>query len=194
MKRTLILLLSLLSVFLFSQEKNDKRFFSAEYILKNTQDTIRAKVRNVGLFTNKKYYVATIMFKMKMKSSDGSEIWVKPNDVAYIKITDENNMSHRYFASSERLSQEKGLIEILYEGKNISWYRGYHNPTLGTQMLIMGYLTDSNKNILHQGLFDDLKNRFKKIFKDFPDVEAKAKEAKTEKDYVDVIKFYDSKL
>ncbi len=193
MKTKFVLLFSLLSVFLFSQKKDDKGFFPVEYILKTSQDTVRAKVRNIGKFTNKKYYFATVMFKMKMKDSEGNEIWVQPNDVKYIKITDENNIIHEYFASSERLPKEEGLIEILYEGKNINWYKDYHNPTLRMQIDIKGYITDHNKNILYHGFFDDLKNKFKIIFKDDPDLASKAKTAKTEKDYVEVLRLYDSK-
>ncbi|WP_445432746.1 hypothetical protein [Chryseobacterium indoltheticum] len=193
MKIKFIVLFSLLSAFLFSQQKDDKNFFPVEYILKNSQDTIKAKVRNVGKFSNKKYYFATIMFKMKMRDSDGNESWVQPDDIKYIKITDENNLKHEYFASSERLPKEQGLIEVLYEGKNINWYKDYHNPTLVMQLQIKGYITDNNKNILYWGFFDDLKRKFKIIFKDYPDLQLRLKSANTEEDFVRLLRLYDAK-
>ena len=193
MKTKFILLFSLLSAFLFSQQKDDKNFFPVEYILKSSQDTIKAKVRNVGKFSNKKYYFATIMFKMKMRDSDGNESWVQPDDIKYIKITDENNLKHEYFASSERLPKEQGLIEVLYEGKNINWYKDYHNPTLAMQLQIKGYITDNNKNILYWGFFDDLKRKFKIIFKDYPDLQLRLKSANTEEDFVRLLRLYDAK-
>jgi len=92
MKAKIILLFSLLSILIFCQEKEIKGFFPAQYILKSSNDTIKAKVRNVGKFTNKKYYFATVLFKMKMKDEQGNETWIEPNDLKYIKITDENNL------------------------------------------------------------------------------------------------------
>ncbi|MCJ8155305.1 hypothetical protein MKJ01_16185 [Chryseobacterium sp. SSA4.19] len=130
-----------------------KGFFPAEYVLKNSSDTIKAQVRNTGRFTNKKYYFATILFKMKMRDEIGNETWIEPDDVEYIKITDENHIKHEYFSSSERLPREKGLIEIMYEGRNINWYKDYYNPTLLMQLEIKGYIVDKEKNILYSGFF-----------------------------------------
>jgi hypothetical protein len=108
--------------------------------LKNSNDTIKAQVRNVGRFTNRKYYFVTVLFKMKMKDDSGNETWVEPDDVEYIKITDENHIKHEYFSSSKRLPRKQGLIEIMYEGKNINWYKDYYNPTLRMQLEIKVYL------------------------------------------------------
>ncbi|ASW73076.2 hypothetical protein IQ37_14680 [Chryseobacterium piperi] len=195
MKTRFIILFSLFSIGLyFSQEKEDKRFFPVEYILKNSNDTIKGKIRNTGYFTNKKYYFATIMFKMKMRSGNGEETWVQPNDVKYIKITDENNIKHEYFASTEKLPKDEGLIEIMYEGKHINWYKGYRNPVLGTQLEIRGYITDKDKNLLYSGFFYDFKGKFKKMLKDDLDLEAKLKAAKTDEEYVEVFRLYDAKI
>jgi len=194
MKIKFIIIFSLISLVLFGQEQTDKGFFPAEYVLKNTQDTIQAKVRNIGKFSNKKYYFATVMFKMKMKDSAGNEIWIQPNDVNYIKITDENHIKHEYFASSERLPKEKGLIEIMYEGRNINWYKDYNNPALMVQLEIKGYITDHNKNILYYGFFDDLKRKFKIIFKDHPDLVLRLKSAVTDDDFVKLLQLYDHRI
>lgn len=115
MKKLIFLLSFFCFNFIFSQEI--KGFFPAEYILKNSNDTIKAQVRNVGRFTNRKYYFATVLFKMKMKDDNGNETWVEPDDVEYIKITDENHIKHEYFSSSERLPREQGLIELCMKGK-----------------------------------------------------------------------------
>ncbi|MBK1897231.1 hypothetical protein [Chryseobacterium paridis] len=194
MRTKFILLFSLFSIIIFSQEKENKGFFPVEYILKSSSDTIKAEVRNVGKFTNKKYYFATILFKMKMKDGQGNETWVEPGDLKYIKITDENNIGHEYFASSERLPQEEGLIEVIYEGKNINWYKGYHNPLLRAQLDIKGYITDKDKKLLYSGFFNDFKGRMKRLLKDYPDLEEKFKKAKTEEEYVDIFRLYDAKI
>lgn len=194
MKTKLVLLFSLFSIVIFSQEIKDKGFFPVEYILKGSNDTIKAKIRNVGKFSNKKYYFATIVFKMKMKDDKGNETWIEPNDVKYIKITDENNAKHEYFESVERLPEEKGLIEIMYEGKNIKWYKGYYNPILRAQLEIKGYILDKDKNVLYSGFFNDFKSRMKKVFKDYPELQDQLKAAKTEEEYIQVFRLYDTKI
>lgn len=193
MKTKFIIFFSLFSIALFSQDKEDKGYFPTEYILKNSNDTIKAKVRNVGRFTNKKYYFATILFKMKMRDSNGNESWIEPNDIKYIKITDENNIKHEYFGSVEKLPKEEGLLEIMFEGQNINWYKDYHNPTLRLQLEIKGYIIDKNKNILYRGFFNDSKGGFKKIFKNYPDLEERLKSAKTDEDYIELLRLYDAK-
>lgn len=193
MKTKFIIFFSLFSIALFSQDKEDKGYFPTEYILKNSNDTIKEKVRNVGRFTNKKYYFATILFKMKMRDSKGNESWIEPNDLKYIKITDENNIKHEYFGSAEKLPKEEGLLEIMFEGQNINWYKDYYNPTLRFQLEIKGYIIDKNKNILYRGFFNDSKGGFKKIFKNYPDLEERLKSAKTDEDYIELLRLYDAK-
>lgn len=192
MKRIVSLLIFFTFSFLFSQD--DKNFFPTEYVLKNSNDTIKAKVRNVGKFSNKKYYFATVLFKMKMKDATGNETWIEPDQLKYIKITDENNITHEYFSSVDRLPKEKGLIEIMYDGKNIKWYKDYHNPTLRMQLEIMGYIVDNNKNILYSGYFNDVSRKFKTLFAAYPDLVEKAKAAKTEQDYVGLLRIYDDRI
>ncbi|MDV7698781.1 hypothetical protein N6B72_17785 [Chryseobacterium soli] len=194
MRNTFILFFSLLSIVLFSQDKEEKGYFPATYVVKNSNDTIQAKVRNVGKFTNKKYYFATILFKMKMRDKNGTETWVEPNDVKYIKITDENNIPHEYFASADRLPKEEGLLEIMYEGKNINWYKDYHNAVLDTNLKIRGYIVDNKKSIIYKGFFDNSKGNLKKLFKNYPDLEEKLKSTKTEEDYIELLRLYDAKI
>jgi hypothetical protein len=56
-----------------SQQKDDKRYFPVKYVLKTSNDTITTRIRNVGKFSNTKYYFATILFKMKMRDANGAE-------------------------------------------------------------------------------------------------------------------------
>ncbi|UWX61192.1 hypothetical protein N0B40_02710 [Chryseobacterium oranimense] len=193
MKAKIILLFSLFSILIFSQEKENKGFFPAEYVLKSSNDTIKAKVRNIGKFTNKKYYFATVLFKMKMKDEQGNETWIEPNDLKYIKITDENTLKHEYFSSSDRLPVERGLIEIMYEGRNVMWYKDYRNRALDMNLQIRGIIVDKNKKIIYDGFFYDAKGKFKKIFSGYPDLEEKLKSAKEEKDYIELLRLYDTK-
>lgn len=179
----------------FSQEKENKRYFPAEYVLKSAGDTIKAKVRNTGMYTNKKYSFATILFKMKMMDENGNTTWVPIDKVRYIKIVDENKLPHEYFASTDKFIQEKGLVEVVYEGKTINWYKAFDNSILSPGVQIIYYLVDKNKNILYQEKpFSDFRNNLKKLFKDRPDLQEKLKSAKTEKEHAELLQLYDEAL
>lgn len=194
MKKTAFLLLFICVGLLFSQQKDDKRYFPAEYTLKTSGDTIRTRIRNVGKFSNTKYYIATIMFKMKMRDDNGVETWVEPKDVEYIKITDENNISHEYYASVGRMEIKGGLIEILYEGKNMNWYRFY---PYGTGIITKAdfLVDDKNAKIINEsGFFNPgLKNSLKTRFAAYPDLMALVNSWKTDDDLLKILQLYDKK-
>ncbi|MCF2218501.1 hypothetical protein H9Q08_04205 [Chryseobacterium sp. PS-8] len=195
MKKIIFLLLFVCFSFSFSQNKDDKRYFPVEYILKTSSDTIKTKIRNVGKFSNTKYYVATVLFKMKMRDSSGSETWVEPKDVEYIKITDENNTIHEYYASAGKMVFDNGFVEILYEGKNMNWYRFFSHGGLkfvGTDFLIDG----RNRKIINEsGFFNpSLKNSLKVRFAAYPDLLAMIDSWKTDDDLLKILQLYDKKV
>lgn len=195
MKKIFFLLGIFCFTLLFSQEKENKRYFPAEYVLKTSGDTIKAKVRNMGLYTNTKYSFATILFKMKMMDGKGATNWVPINDVRYIKIVDENQHKHEYFASTDKFLKEKGLVEVLYEGKNINWYKAFNNSILTPNVQFLNYLVDKDKNVLYQeGPLDDFKRNLKKLFKDDSDLKEKLKQVNTEEDYIKILRLYDAKV
>lgn len=173
-----------------------ERMFPVEYVLKSTNDTIKTKIRNTGYYSNKKYHFATIMFKMLMVDEKGNKNWVEPKDVKFIKITDPENITHTYYASSDKLGVERGLVEVLYEGNKISWYRGFSNSTLSisSQLKVFGYVLDSSRKIINIGLFDDSKKFIKnKIINTDPDLLAMWKSAKTDADFAKILEIYDRK-
>ncbi len=195
MKKIIFLLLFVCFSFSFSQNKDDKRYFPVEYILKTSSDTIKTKIRNVGKFSNTKYYVATVLLKMKMRDSSGSETWVEPKDVEYIKITDENNTTHEYYASAGKMVFDNGFVEILYEGKNMNWYRFFPHGGLkfvGTDFLIDG----RNRKIINEsGFFNpSLKNSLKVRFAAYPDLLAMIDSWKTDDDLLKILELYDKKV
>ncbi|WP_276964572.1 hypothetical protein, partial [Chryseobacterium sp.] len=145
--------------------------------------------------TNKKYSFATVLFKMKMMDEKGNTTWVPINEVRYIKILDENQQKHEYFASTDKFLKEKGLVEVVYEGKNINWYKAFNNSILSPGIQILNYLVDKDKNILYEeSLLDNFSRNLKKLFKDDLDLTEKLKQAKTEKDYLELLQLYDTKL
>jgi len=195
MKKTLFLITFFFGLtVLFSQQKDDKRYFPVEYVLKASNDTIKARVRNVGKFSNTKYHFATILFKMKMRDANGTEIWVEPKDIEYIKITDENNIHHEYYDSAGKIVIHNGLIEILHEGENMNWYRFYAYGTgriTKTDFLIDG----KNKKIINEsGFFNpSLKNSLKVRFAAYPDLLALIDSWKTDEDLLKILQLYDKK-
>lgn len=195
MKKIFFLLGIFCFTIFFSQEKENKRYFPTEYVLKTSGDTIKAKVRNTGLYTNTKYSFATILFKMKMMDEKGATKWVPINHVRYIKIVDENQHKHEYFASTDKFLKEEGLVEVLYEGKNINWYKAFNNSILTPNVQFLNYLVDKDKNVLYkEGPLDDFKRNLKKLFKDDSDLEGKLKQANTEEDYIKILSLYDTKI
>ena len=197
MKKIIFLLGIFYYTILFSQEKENKRYFPAEYVLKTSGDTIKAKVRNTGLYTNTKYSFATILFKMKMMDEKGATNWVPINEVKYIKILDENRNKHEYFASTDKFLKEKGLVEVLYEGKNINWYKAFNNSILSPKVQFIKYLVDKDKNILYEykeGPFDDFRQNLKKLFKNDSDFTEKLKQAKSEKECIKLLQLWDAKF
>ncbi|WP_343686463.1 hypothetical protein [Chryseobacterium gleum] len=197
MKKIIFLLGIFCYTILFSQEKENKRYFPAEYVLKTSGDTIKAKVRNTGLYTNTKYSFATILFKMKMMDEKGATNWVPINEVKYIKILDENRNKHEYFASTDKFLKEKGLVEVLYEGKNINWYKAFNNSILTPKVQFIKYLVDKDKNILYEykeGPFDDFRQNLKKLFKNDSDFTEKLKQANSEKECIKLLQLWDAKF
>ncbi|MDN3692228.1 hypothetical protein QWZ06_08110 [Chryseobacterium tructae] len=197
MKKIFFLLGIFCFTLLFSQEKENKRYFPAEYVLKTSGDTLKAKVRNTGLYTNTKYSFATILFKMKMMDEKGATNWVFINEVRYIKILDENQNKHEYFASTDKFHKEKGLVEVLYEGKNINWYKAFNNSILTPKVQFIKYLVDKDKNILYEykeDPFDDFRQSLKKLFKNDSDFTEKLKQAKSEKECIQLLQLWDAKF
>ncbi|THV56323.1 hypothetical protein [Chryseobacterium candidae] len=108
---------------------------------------------------------------------------------------DENQQKHEYFASTDKFLKEKGLVEVVYEGKNINWYKAFNNSILSPGIQILNYLVDKDKNILYEeSLLDNFSRNLKKLFKDDLDLTEKLKQAKTEKDYLELLQLYDTKL
>ncbi|MDM1555956.1 MULTISPECIES: hypothetical protein [Chryseobacterium] len=194
MNKVIFLLAISCFTFFFSQEKENKRYFPVEYVIKSSGDTLKAKVRNMGIYSNEKYSFATILFKMKMMDEKGSTTWVPINEVRYIAILDEHQHKHEYFASTDKFLKEKGLVEVLYEGKNIKWYKGFNNSILTPNVQFLNYLVDKDKNILYkEGPLDDFRRNLKKLFKEDPDLEEKLRQTNTEKDYIKLLELYDTK-
>ncbi|MGG7468901.1 hypothetical protein ACVVIH_08115 [Chryseobacterium arthrosphaerae] len=189
MKKIILLLIFFCFTFGFSQEKEDTRYFPVVYILKNSNDSISAKVRNTGTVSNKKYSVYTILMKMKMVDKEKNTTWVKPGDVKYIKITDNENVSYEYYDSAEKNLNDVGLVRAFYEGKNISGYQAYSNS--GFSIISKEYIVDKDKKVIFEGHFADQKFR---SFVNDPNLEEKLKSAKTWEDYSEVLQLWDSKF
>ncbi|MFC3158584.1 hypothetical protein ACFOEQ_08600 [Chryseobacterium arachidis] len=117
MKKTAFLLLFFCFGFLFSQQKDDKRYFPAEYILKTSSDTIRTRIRNVGKFSNTKYYIATIMFKMKMRDDNGVETWVEPKMLNISKLQTKTTLATNIMRPREEWRLKAALLRFCMRAK-----------------------------------------------------------------------------
>ncbi len=62
------------------------------------------------------------------------------------------------------------------------------------QLEIKGYLVDKEKNILYSGFFNDMKGKLGKIISTYPDLKEKMKWVKTDQEYIEILRLYDSRL
>lgn len=190
MKKIALLLVFFCFTLGFAQDKEDTRYFPVVYVLKNSSDTIKARVRNTGIVSNKKYSVYTILMKMKMVDKEKNTTWVRPGDLKYIKITDPENVSYEYYDAASKSLNDIGLVRIMYEGKNIRGYQGYSSS--GFSIISREYIVNKDQKIIFEGHIADQK--FRDFLNNDLDVEEKLKSAKTFEDYGQALRIWDTKL
>ena len=191
-------LLCFVSVFSQKQFQYKENHFPVKYVLKNSTDTIKTRVQNIGIFTNKKFSAATYIKQVNMLDSLGNKNVISEFDIDYMEVTDPQNVI-RKFTSSTSLHLAKndfGLIEIVYHGK-ISWYRDYFYVGLvGYKMNKVDFLIDKKDGKLtnESGFFNpSIKNNLKEKLKDYPELLASIDKSKKDEDLIKVLELYNNK-
>lgn len=185
-------------VFSQKQFQYKENHFPVKYVLKNSTDTIRTRVQNIGIFTNKKFSAATYIKQVNMLDSLGNKTVISEFDIDYMEVIDPQNVVRR-FASSTSLHLAKndfGLIEILYQGK-MSWYRDYfYVGMVGYKMNKVDFLIDKEdgKLINESGFFSpSIKNSLKEKLKDYPELLVGVDKSKKDEDLIKVLERYNGK-
>lgn len=184
---------------IFSQKQFEykDRHFPVKYILKNSSDTIRTRVQNTGLFTNKKFSHATYINNMYVVDSLGNKTRVAEQDIDYMEITDLQNVTRKIISSSSVFSKDFGLLEIIYEGNKTAYYRsatyGGLSPYSPTLIYLDYLLIKDDKSIVELGSAGRFKIRMKQKFSNYPDILLLIDSWKYDSDLIRILERYEKK-
>ncbi|MET3536155.1 hypothetical protein [Chryseobacterium limigenitum] len=198
MKR-LIFLISFLCFNLFFSQKQFKykdTHFPIKYILKNSTDTIRTRVQNMGLYTNKKFSSATYINNMYVIDSLGNKTKVPEQDIAYMEITDLQNVKRKIISSSTVFSKDFGLLETIYEGNKTAYYRSanYSVSIYSPMIIYSDYLIfKTDKSIVELGSAGRFKIKMKQKFSAYPDILLLIDSWKYDNDLIKILDRYERK-
>ncbi|UHO39601.1 hypothetical protein H5J24_05815 [Chryseobacterium capnotolerans] len=147
MKKFLTISSILYFVFTYSQEGDFKfkdRHFPAKYVLKGSNDTVRTRVLNIGVFSNKKYHAATYVGSVLTFSEKGERKRIKESDIQYMEITDLEGVTRKLVSSEPIIGKDVGLLEIYDDGER-NGYMDYFKPSLTGPVASRFYPKDENK-------------------------------------------------
>ncbi|CAA7387396.1 hypothetical protein [Chryseobacterium fistulae] len=199
MKKNTFLFLFFCFSFLFSQEKSNKyteNYFPIKYILKKSKDTVKTKVQNVGIDSNKGFSPITYIHNMYVLNSSGDKIKIAEDSIQYMQITDLKNVKRRFISSASILSKDIGLLEIMYKGK-ISWYRNnyYKGPIYTAKISKRDFLLDhKSKTITEIGFMSPgVRDQLKEIFSMYPDLTSMVDSMVVDTDLLKILRLYDRK-
>ncbi|MDH6254397.1 hypothetical protein M2347_004124 [Chryseobacterium sp. H1D6B] len=182
-----------ISVFSQNEFKYRENHFPIKYVLKNSSDTIKTRVQNVGIFSNKKFSAATYINNIYVLDSLGHKTAVPESNIHYMEITDLKNETRKFISSSSFLTKDIGLLEIKYEGK-ITWYRDWYYG--GANITKFDFIIDFiNKKVIKEtGFFTpSLKDELKEKFAAYPDLLLLINSWKKDEDLMKILKIYDEK-
>ncbi|MEN4761055.1 MULTISPECIES: hypothetical protein [unclassified Chryseobacterium] len=147
MKKILILSSLVCFIFSYSQESSFKykdRHFPARYVLKGSNDTIKTRVLNIGVFSNKKYHAATYVGSVLTISEKGERKRIKESDIAYMEIEDLDGVKRELISSVPILGKDVGLLEIFDDGEKTG-YIDYFRSSLSGPLSSRYYPKEDNK-------------------------------------------------
>ncbi|AZA90194.1 Uncharacterised protein [Chryseobacterium nakagawai] len=186
-----------ISVFSQNHFQYKENHFPVKYVLKNSTDTIKTRVQNIGIFTNKKFSPATYIKQVNMLDSLGNKTVISEFDIDYMEVTDPQNVVRKFTSSTSlRLTKyDFGLIEILFQGK-LSWYRDYFYIGLtGYKMNKTDFLINKadGKVINESGFFNPgIKNNLKEKLQDHQDLVRLVDKSKKDEDIIKVLELYNN--
>lgn len=198
MKRIFLSIIFLCFNLVFSQHtrKYNEVYFPAKYLLKNSKDTIKTKILNIGMYDDQEFSPATYLKHITVLDPSGKRLKVNENDIRYLEITDHNKMK-RKFTGSEVVSKDQGLLQVLYNGKKTAWYRRsyYSGPVYTYYTKDVDYLVFKNDNTITEIYFKlpGAQQQLKEKFRAYPDLTASIDMMFKDADLVKILKMYDKK-
>jgi hypothetical protein len=199
MKKIVLLLSVFCFSLLFSQKEHNKyneAYFPVKYLLKNSKDTIKTKILNIGIYDDQEFSPATYLKQITVLDPSGKKLKVNENNIQYMEITDLKKVK-RKFISSKIISKDQGLLQIMYQGKKTAWYRRsyYSGPIYTYKTKDIDYLMFRNDKNITEIYFKmpGSKEQLKEKFRAYPDIIASIDMMFEDTDLLKILKLYDRK-
>lgn len=194
MKNINLLLFFLCFNFLFSQKET---YFPAKYVLKNSKDTVKTKILNIGLYDNDEFSPATYIRQITVLDPSGKKLKVNENDIKYLEIKDLKNVKRTFVHSKSALSKDSGLLQVMYSGNKTQWYRKsfYNGPIYTYETKNTDYLIMRNNKNINEIYFraPGARAQLKEIFGAYPDLALLIDAMVEDKDLIKILERYDKK-
>ena len=177
------LLLFIFPALLFSQRK--KEILDAKYVLKNTSDTINAKI--LTYFQNDTLLPETVVKRIDFIDSTGN-YKLKESDVQFLSFKNENR-AYKFLSANQLplLPKHDGLYNEVVKGK-LSWYSSYF---IAGNIKVKAYAVE-NKEVVFSGEGYSVINKLKNYVKD-EDLKVMLKKATSTNDFLQVLQIYNSR-
>jgi len=199
MKKMILLLSIVCSGFLFSQKEEmfKETYFPVKYVLKNSKDTIKTKVLNIGFYDNSVFSPATYIREMTVLDPSSKKVKINETDVKYLEIRDLKKVRRRFVSSKSILSKDTGLLQVMYNGNKTAWYRRsfYTGPIYTYETQNIEYLILRKDKSITEISFKapGLKPLLKEKLGNSPDISALIDVMADDNDLVQILKLYDKK-
>lgn len=172
-------------------------YFPVKYVLKNSKDTIKTKILNIGLYDNAVFSPATYITQMTVLNASGKKLRINENDVKYLEITDLKKVKRRFINSKSVLPKDSGLLQVMYNGNKTAWYRKslYKGPIYTYETENIDYLINRKDKSTTEIRFNapGVKALLKEKFGVYPDVSSLIDGIVEDNDLVQILKLYDKK-
>ena len=192
MKKYFFILLFLQFGLFFSQYKPKDYHLESKIVLKNSNDTIKARILALWAFKKDHFAPQTFMRKLTIFNSEGIKSKINESDVKYLEIKDFDGKIRKFINSFEILNKEIGLLEILYSGK-MSYYCGFQTVNLYGNVNSTEYLIEKNKSLIDTNLFSGSNKKLKERLSNYPDLIELLDKVSDKKDLIKILELYNSK-
>ncbi|WP_027380671.1 hypothetical protein [Chryseobacterium daeguense] len=198
MKKITSFLLVLCFGLLFSQKENplQETYFPVKYILKNSTDTIKSRVLNLGIYTDEEFSPDTYIRQMTVLNA-GKKTKVYEKDIQYMEITDNKKNIRKFVDSKAILSKDLGLLQVMFTGKKTTWYRlnSYSGRIYTYKTSETDYLKDNQSKSITEIHFKlpGAKALLKEKMGRYADISQSIDYMADDEDFLKVLKLYDKK-
>lgn len=199
MKKITLLLSVVCFSLLFSQKEHNKyneAYFPVKYLLKNSKDTVKTKILNIGIYDDQEFSPATYLKHITVLDPSGKKLKISESDIQFMEITGLKKVK-RKFVNSKVISKDLGLLQIMYDGKKTAWYRRsyFSGPIYTYKTKDVDYLMFRKDKSITEIYFKmpGSKELLKEKFRGYPDLTASIDMMFEDTDLLKILRLYDWK-